>query len=88
MKRIVMLALTLPVFLVGCGAPSENLDSEVRGETSQSDTNSNYREIENGSYDVKLFTTTLDGAKCRVAVVYEAVSMDCDETVTTESEFE
>lgn len=86
MKRFVVAALMPLVFLVGCGAEAPADDSDPPRVNPE---NASEVKIENGGYDVNVFTTTIDGVKCRVAVVYEAVSLDCeDENVTSEDTFQ
>jgi hypothetical protein len=84
MKRIIVAALTLPVFLVGCGAPSaEYVDKDTRGDTTQL-TNPDAQEIENGRYDITVIVKEIDGVKCRIAQVFESVAIDCEEPVKEE----
>lgn len=75
MKRIVLAALTLPIFLVGCGSEAPDTTTNQNGSGVHDTT-----EVGDGS-DVEFFVKTIDGVKCRVAVIYLSVAMDCEDGV-------
>lgn len=86
MKRIVMLALTLPVFLVGCGAPAEDtatfdgqVDLEYTEPTNGTETEGPVTEYHNPyGTNLTVWTITEQGQTCLVASVgSDSVTMEC-----------
>lgn len=72
MKRLVVLALTLPVFLVGCGGENPNpnydgssINSDEGPRDDKVDADSAFTVIRDGDTDIHYWTfTTPDGMKC------------------------
>lgn len=74
MKRIVITALTLPVFLVGCGGG----ESVNNGDTPPVNVTDHSQIDVDGDTDTHIYKVLVEDTECVVVDGYQSVGVTCD----------